>query len=40
MFSCVAGSFSTRVPSLEDIRADLRELLDGMLGAGRQHRGA
>ncbi|MFD5713446.1 TetR/AcrR family transcriptional regulator [Streptomyces pharetrae] len=40
MFSCVAGSFSTRVPSLDDIRADLRELLDGMLGDARQPRGA
>ncbi|WP_405875054.1 TetR/AcrR family transcriptional regulator [Streptomyces sp. NBC_00005] len=32
MFSCVAGSFSTQAPSLEDVRAGLRELLDGMLG--------
>ncbi|MET9395578.1 TetR/AcrR family transcriptional regulator [Streptomyces sp. NPDC006624] len=31
MFQCVAGSFSTRTPSLEDVRAGLRELLDGML---------
>ncbi|MBL3664429.1 TetR family transcriptional regulator [Streptomyces sp. M2CJ-2] len=31
MFSCVAGSFSTRVPALEEVRADLRELLHGML---------
>ncbi|KES05940.1 TetR family transcriptional regulator [Streptomyces toyocaensis] len=32
MFSCVAGSFSTRVPGLAEVRADLRELLAGMLG--------
>ncbi|MFF1294300.1 MULTISPECIES: TetR/AcrR family transcriptional regulator [unclassified Streptomyces] len=32
MFSCVAGSFSTRVPGPEEVRAGLRELLDGMLG--------
>jgi DNA-binding transcriptional regulator YbjK len=32
MFSCVAGSFSTRVPELAQVRAGLRELLDGMLG--------
>ncbi|AZM63473.1 MULTISPECIES: TetR/AcrR family transcriptional regulator [unclassified Streptomyces] len=32
MFSCVAGSFSTHVPGLEEIRADLRELLTGMFG--------
>ncbi|MFD5130293.1 TetR/AcrR family transcriptional regulator [Streptomyces olindensis] len=35
MFSCVAGSFSTEVPSLEEVRAGLRELLDGMLGHGK-----
>lgn len=33
MFSCVAGSFSARVPSLDEVRAGLRELLDGMLGS-------
>ncbi|MET7294595.1 TetR/AcrR family transcriptional regulator [Streptomyces griseoloalbus] len=33
MFSCVAGSFSARVPTLADVRSDLRELLAGMLGA-------
>ncbi|MFF9809535.1 TetR/AcrR family transcriptional regulator [Streptomyces coeruleorubidus] len=33
MFSCVAGSFGARTPSLEEVRAGLRELLDGMLGA-------
>lgn len=33
MFSCVAGSFGAGVPSLEEVRAGLRELLDGMLGA-------
>ncbi|MEU0190669.1 TetR/AcrR family transcriptional regulator [Streptomyces afghaniensis] len=33
MFSCMAGSFGAEVPSLEEVRAGLRELLDGMLGA-------
>ncbi|MEG8280933.1 TetR/AcrR family transcriptional regulator [Streptomyces sp. AHA2] len=33
MFSCVAGSFGARVPSLEEVRAGVRELLTGMLGA-------
>ncbi|MFI6856415.1 TetR/AcrR family transcriptional regulator [Streptomyces sp. NPDC050416] len=33
MFSCVAGSFGAEVPSLEEVRTGLRELLDGMLGA-------
>ncbi|MFI5572200.1 TetR/AcrR family transcriptional regulator [Streptomyces sp. NPDC051740] len=32
MFSCVAGSFSARVPGLAEVRADLGELLAGMLG--------
>ncbi|WP_128377002.1 TetR/AcrR family transcriptional regulator [Streptomyces cavernae] len=32
MYSCVAGSFHTSVPSLEEVRAGLRELLGGMLG--------
>lgn len=32
MFSCVAGSFTAETPSLEDVRAGLRELLDGMFG--------
>ncbi|MFE6197380.1 TetR/AcrR family transcriptional regulator [Streptomyces sp. NPDC057838] len=32
MFSCVAGSFSAAAPSLEEVRAGLRELLRGMLG--------
>ncbi|MDK1344742.1 TetR family transcriptional regulator C-terminal domain-containing protein [Streptomyces sp. 378] len=32
MFSCVAGSFGAEVPSLEDVRAGVRELLEGMLG--------
>ncbi|WP_328504028.1 TetR/AcrR family transcriptional regulator [Streptomyces sp. NBC_00457] len=32
MFSCVAGSFSAEVPSVDEVRAGLRELLDGMLG--------
>jgi DNA-binding transcriptional regulator YbjK len=31
MFSCVAGSFSAATPSLEEVRAGLRELLEGML---------
>ncbi|WP_030147494.1 TetR/AcrR family transcriptional regulator [Streptomyces sp. NRRL S-455] len=31
MFSCVAGSFGAEVPSLEEVRAGLRELLGGML---------
>ncbi|WP_435283624.1 TetR/AcrR family transcriptional regulator [Streptomyces koelreuteriae] len=31
MFSCVAGSFGSDTPSLEDVRAGLRELLAGML---------
>ncbi|MFG1668489.1 TetR/AcrR family transcriptional regulator [Streptomyces sp. Y7] len=34
MFSCVAGSFSAEVPSLEEVRAGLRELLGGMFGDG------
>ncbi|MFE7891107.1 TetR/AcrR family transcriptional regulator [Streptomyces sp. NPDC057412] len=33
MFSCVAGSFSSELPSLDEIRAGLRELLAGMSGA-------
>ncbi|MYR45632.1 TetR/AcrR family transcriptional regulator [Streptomyces sp. SID5910] len=32
MFSCVAGSFSAETPPLDDVRADLRELIGGMLG--------
>ncbi|MFI1768824.1 TetR/AcrR family transcriptional regulator [Streptomyces sp. NPDC020800] len=32
MFSCAAGSFSAEVPSLEEVRSGLRELLTGMLG--------
>ncbi|MFI6376826.1 TetR/AcrR family transcriptional regulator [Streptomyces sp. NPDC050546] len=32
MFSCVAGSFGPGTPSLEEVRAGLRELLTGMLG--------
>jgi DNA-binding transcriptional regulator YbjK len=35
MFSCVAGSFSGEVPSLDEVRAGLRELLAGMLGDGQ-----
>lgn len=30
MFSCAAGSFTTDVPGLDEVRAGLRELLDGM----------
>lgn len=30
MFSCVAGSFNAEVPSLDEVRAGLRELLGGM----------
>ncbi|MGF0173095.1 TetR/AcrR family transcriptional regulator [Streptomyces sp. Marseille-Q5077] len=32
MFSCVAGSFGSQTPSLAQVRASLRELLDGMFG--------
>ncbi|CCK31642.1 transcriptional regulator [Streptomyces davaonensis JCM 4913] len=32
MFSCVAGSFSAEPPGLEQVRAGLEELLDGMFG--------
>jgi len=32
MFSCVAGSFSSEAPTLEEVRAGLRELLAGMSG--------
>ncbi|MFF3462830.1 TetR/AcrR family transcriptional regulator [Streptomyces sp. NPDC001984] len=32
MFSCAAGSFHAEVPSLDEVRAGLRELLTGMLG--------
>ncbi|MEW1870817.1 TetR/AcrR family transcriptional regulator [Streptomyces caelestis] len=35
MFSCVAGSFSARVPDLAEVRSDLEELLAGMLGTGK-----
>ncbi|WP_318217641.1 TetR/AcrR family transcriptional regulator [Streptomyces sp. SCL15-6] len=31
MFSCVAGSFSAEVPGPDEVRAGLRELMDGML---------
>ncbi|MER7054137.1 TetR/AcrR family transcriptional regulator [Streptomyces sp. NPDC000351] len=31
MFSCVAGTFHAEVPGLEEVRAGLREILDGML---------
>ncbi|MFE5600570.1 TetR/AcrR family transcriptional regulator [Streptomyces coelicoflavus] len=36
MFSCVAGTFHAEVPGLPDVRAGLRELLDGMLGDARR----
>lgn len=32
MFSCVAGSFGSRTPGPEELRASLREVLRGMLG--------
>lgn len=32
LFSCVAGSFTAEAPSLDGVRAGLRELLDGILG--------
>ncbi|GLW49983.1 hypothetical protein Stsp02_56440 [Streptomyces sp. NBRC 14336] len=32
MFSCVAGSFNAEPPGLEEVRAGLSELLDGMFG--------
>jgi DNA-binding transcriptional regulator YbjK len=32
MFSCVAGSFGARQPGLDEVRAGLRELLEGMFG--------
>ncbi|MFF0461285.1 TetR/AcrR family transcriptional regulator [Streptomyces mexicanus] len=35
MFSCVAGTFHTRVPGLEEVRAGLRELLEGMTSRGK-----
>ncbi|MEV8592123.1 TetR/AcrR family transcriptional regulator [Streptomyces sp. NPDC052012] len=33
MFSCVAGSFSARVPDLAAVRESLREVLEGMIEA-------
>ncbi|MFF9405579.1 TetR/AcrR family transcriptional regulator [Streptomyces anandii] len=35
MFSCVAGTYHAQVPGLEQVRVGLRELLAGMLGAGK-----
>ncbi len=32
MFSCVAGTFHAEVPDLDQVRAGLREVLDGLLG--------
>ncbi|MFF0790321.1 TetR/AcrR family transcriptional regulator [Streptomyces spiralis] len=34
MFSCVAGTFHARAPELDEVRASLRELLEGMFGSG------
>ncbi|MEU0915575.1 TetR/AcrR family transcriptional regulator [Streptomyces althioticus] len=33
LFSCVAGSYHAEIPTVPDIRADLREIIEGMLGA-------
>jgi DNA-binding transcriptional regulator YbjK len=33
LFSCLAGSYNAEVPGPDQVRAGLRELLDGMLGA-------
>ncbi|RAJ57496.1 TetR family transcriptional regulator [Streptomyces sp. Amel2xB2] len=33
LFSCTAGSYASEVPSRNELRAGLRELLDGMLGS-------
>ncbi|MFD4612313.1 MULTISPECIES: TetR/AcrR family transcriptional regulator [unclassified Streptomyces] len=35
MYSCVAGSFHARIPELDELRAGLRELLEGMFGTGK-----
>ncbi|WP_225644847.1 TetR/AcrR family transcriptional regulator [Streptomyces werraensis] len=32
LFSCVAGSYHAQGPTVPDIRADLREIIEGMLG--------
>ncbi|MGC5235648.1 TetR/AcrR family transcriptional regulator [Streptomyces albogriseolus] len=32
LFSCVAGSYHAEIPPVPDIRADLREIIAGMLG--------
>jgi DNA-binding transcriptional regulator YbjK len=32
LFSCTAGSYAAEVPTYEQLRAGLKELLDGMLG--------
>ena len=32
MFACVAGSYHADVPSLDEVREGLRELVEGMLG--------
>ncbi|MEU9550085.1 TetR/AcrR family transcriptional regulator [Streptomyces werraensis] len=32
LFSCVAGPYHAQVPTVPDIRADLREIIEGMLG--------
>ncbi|MBT2387283.1 TetR/AcrR family transcriptional regulator [Streptomyces sp. ISL-11] len=36
MFSCVAGSFHAEVPGRTELRADVEELLHGMLGGERR----
>lgn len=37
MFSCVAGSYHASVPSAEELRLGLRELLTGLLGGAGHH---
>ncbi|MFI0505579.1 TetR/AcrR family transcriptional regulator [Streptomyces albogriseolus] len=32
LFSCVAGSYHAEIPPVPDIRTDLREIVEGMLG--------
>jgi hypothetical protein len=31
LFSCTADSYAAHTPTLEELRSDLEELLDGML---------
>ncbi len=35
LFSCVAGSYHAEIPPVPDIRTDLREIVEGMLGRRR-----